>query len=72
MAQLVFLILVNFMVIYPVDKRYPAFEQPGPEVQTFYCNKFDTYVEALKRRITFLILVFLFIAKKVKRAVLKL
>ena len=54
------------MVIYPVDKRYPAFEQPGPEVQTFYCSKFDTYVEALKRRITFLILVFLFIAKKVK------
>ena len=61
------------MVIYPVDKRYPAFEQPGPEVQTFYCSKFDTYVEALKRRIsTFLILVFLFIAKKVKHAVLKL
>ena len=72
MAQLVFLILINFMVIYPVDKRYPAFEQPGPEVQTFYCSKFDTYVEALKRRITFLILVFLFIAKKVKHAVLKL
>ena len=60
------------MVIYPVDKRYPAFEQPGPEVQTFYCSKFDTYVEALKRRITFLILVFHFIAKKVKHAVLKL